>query len=584
MDSHQPFQAIVDSPLLYISRLPSKHFRVHLLEALNTWYEIPANDMSRVSDILQLLHNCSLILDDFQDRSPLRRGRPAAHALFGEAQAINSSSYGFVKAVALAQESFDLESTKAVTTAMLRSFEGQAAELYWTYTKTCPSVQEYLDMVDLKTGSLLHLAPQLMRAKSRSTIPLEESSMVTLMRVLGQFYQIRDDYMNLTSAQYEKNKGFCEDLDEAKVIQPLSEETEFALDLNFGQSGEWYTITLKPAILDIIARISSRIYLGDELCRNTEWLAVTKVYTSAFFAAPVKLALFPAPLRRLAHWFIPECKILREQVQEARRIIGPIVHRRQALQAKALSEGCPAPQFHDALGWAAEESAKNGMDYDPAVTQLALSMLAIHTTYDLFQQCILDLAQNPHFIEPLRQEALEVVRQHGWTKQGLYHMKLLDSALKETQRLKPGSMVTMRRYVLEDLQLSNGLLLKKGTRINIDTQRMRDPDLHEDPRTYDAFRFHKMRQQPGGEHTAQLVSTSQDHLGFGHGEHSCPGRFFAANEIKVAMAHMLINYEWKPAENSLAGPDVKGLLMKSGAGAQIDIRRRVAVATEGSSI
>ncbi|KAG8630370.1 hypothetical protein KVT40_001989 [Elsinoe batatas] len=221
MDSHQIFQAIVDSPLLYISRLPSKHFRVHLLEALNTWYEIPQNDMSRVSDILQLLHNCSLILDDFQDRSPLRRGRPAAHALFGEAQAIKSSSYGFIKAVALAQESFDLESTKAVTTAMLRSFEGQAAELYWTYTKICPSVQEYLEMVDLKTGSLLHLAPQLMRAKSRSTIPVKASSMVTLMRLLGQFYQIRDDYMNLTSAQYEKNKGFCEDLDEGKYALPL---------------------------------------------------------------------------------------------------------------------------------------------------------------------------------------------------------------------------------------------------------------------------------------------------------------------------------------------------------------------------
>ncbi|KAG8631785.1 hypothetical protein KVT40_000925 [Elsinoe batatas] len=370
----------------------------------------------------------------------------------------------------------------------------------------------------------------------------------------------------------------------SKVIHPLSEETEFALDHNFGQSAEWHTIVLKPAILDIIARISSRIYLGDELCRNTEWLSTTKIYTSAFCAAPVKLGMIPAPVRRVAHWFVPECKILREQVREARRIIDPLVRRRQVLQAEARSEGRPDPRFNDALGWAAEESAKNGMDYDPAVTQLALSMLAIHTTYDLFQQCILDLAQNPHFIEPLRQEAIEVVQRYGWTKQGLYHMKLLDSALKETQRLKPGSMVTMRRYVLEDLQLSNGLVLKKGTRINIDTQRMRDPELHQDPLKYDAFRFYKMRQQPGGEHTAQLVSTSPDHLGFGHGQHSCPGRFFAANEIKVAMAHMLIKYEWKPAEDSSPGPDVKGLLMKSGAGAQIDIKRRESTTMRGTSI
>ena len=37
------------------------------------------------------------------------------------------------------------------------------------------------------------------------------------MVLLGRFYQIRDDYINLTCPKYWRTKGFCGDLDEKKV-------------------------------------------------------------------------------------------------------------------------------------------------------------------------------------------------------------------------------------------------------------------------------------------------------------------------------------------------------------------------------
>lgn len=43
----------------------------------------------------------------------------------------------------------------------------------------------------------------------------------------------------------------------------------------------------------------------------------------------------------------------------------------------------------------------------------------------------------------------------------------------------------------------------------------------------------------------QLVSTSEHRLSFGQGEHACPGRFFASDEIKTAMLHILLKYDWK---------------------------------------
>jgi cytochrome P450 len=41
----------------------------------------------------------------------------------------------------------------------------------------------------------------------------------------------------------------------------------------------------------------------------------------------------------------------------------------------------------------------------------------------------------------------------------------------------------------------------------------------------------------------QSASLDDAFLGFGYGKHACPGRFFALNEVKIFVAHMLMNYE-----------------------------------------
>ncbi|KKY30710.1 putative cytochrome p450 monooxygenase [Diaporthe ampelina] len=47
-----------------------------------------------------------------------------------------------------------------------------------------------------------------------------------------------------------------------------------------------------------------------------------------------------------------------------------------------------------------------------------------------------------------------------------------------------------------------------------------------------------------------------DHLGFSHGLHACPGRFFAAKEVKMALVHLLFKYEWKtPADWTEHNPE-----------------------------
>lgn len=57
------------------------------------------------------------------------------------------------------------------------------------------------------------------------------------------------------------------------------------------------------------------------------------------------------------------------------------------------------------------------------------------------------------------------------------------------------------------------------------------------------WRFSDMRSYPGEENKHQFVTTTIDSLYFGHGVWSCPGRFFASNQIKAILIQLLRRYD-----------------------------------------
>lgn len=48
---------------------------------------------------------------------------------------------------------------------------------------------------------------------------------------------------------------------------------------------------------------------------------------------------------------------------------------------------------------------------------------------------------------------------------------------------------------------------------------------------------------PGNEHKHEFVISSLDSLNRGYGNHACPGRFFASNEIRLVLIELLRNWE-----------------------------------------
>ncbi|KAI9848656.1 MAG: geranylgeranyl pyrophosphate synthetase [Thelocarpon superellum] len=207
---------ILFGPFDYLFAHPGKDIRSQLITAFNKWLKVPRESLDIITKVVGMLHTASLLIDDVEDSSYLRRGIPVAHSIFGTAQTLNSSNYVYFVALRELQKLNNPQAITIYTEEMLNLHRGQGMDLFWRDTLTCPTEDDYLEMVGNKTGGLFRLAVKLMQVESQS-----DKDCVPLVNVIGLLFQIRDDYMNLSSTQYTQNKGLCEDLTEGKFSFPV---------------------------------------------------------------------------------------------------------------------------------------------------------------------------------------------------------------------------------------------------------------------------------------------------------------------------------------------------------------------------
>jgi len=164
-------------------------------------------------------------VDDIQDDSQLRRGAPVTHKIYGVPQTINSANYVYFLALQelLALSSGDSspsqeELVSIITSGLISLHRGQGLELLWRDSLMCPTEDEYVDMVNNKTGGLIRIGIKLLMTCGTTNLDIDY---VPLANLIGVYFQIRDDYMNLKSGEYTSNKGFAEDLTEGKFSFPI---------------------------------------------------------------------------------------------------------------------------------------------------------------------------------------------------------------------------------------------------------------------------------------------------------------------------------------------------------------------------
>lgn len=193
---------------------------------------------------------------------------------------------------------------------------------------------------------------------------------------------------------------------------------------------------INQPMLDLVTRLSSLIFLGRDFEHIEEWQKISASYTVNMFQAARVIRKWNPWIRPVVHWFLPEFKTLRAQVKRAQELIEPEVEARRLRRRQAEKEGTVPKKSLDSVDWF--EDVRKGQSFDFVSGELLLSVVAIHTTSGTLMNTLLDICANPEIIEPLREEIRSIIKEDGGLQRTTLHkLKLMDSVLKESQRLHP---------------------------------------------------------------------------------------------------------------------------------------------------
>lgn len=175
---------------------------------------------------VELIHNFSLIHDDIQDQSKMRRGRETVWIKWGMAQAINAGDLLFTLAFLALQKLQEAaspiicsEAFQIFTEACILLTGGQYLDLTFE-TQQLTSIENYWSMVSGKTAALIACCCKL-GALIAEAKPDDRDNFSEFGFKLGLAFQAQDDYLGIWGDETLLGKSTQSDLVTGKKTLPV---------------------------------------------------------------------------------------------------------------------------------------------------------------------------------------------------------------------------------------------------------------------------------------------------------------------------------------------------------------------------
>ena len=168
---------------------------------------------------LELLHTATLLHDDIVDLAEIRRGRPAANAIWGNRRAVLAGDFFYARASSIIVEDGNLEIVESYARTIRLMAEGELLQLERSFDVDITEAH-YYDVIERKSATLLSNCCEIGSLLGGVTRG-ERNRIREYGRQLGLAFQLRDDCLDYDSELKELGKEPFADLREGKITLPL---------------------------------------------------------------------------------------------------------------------------------------------------------------------------------------------------------------------------------------------------------------------------------------------------------------------------------------------------------------------------
>ncbi|KAI0454658.1 cytochrome P450 [Xylaria acuta] len=349
-----------------------------------------------------------------------------------------------------------------------------------------------------------------------------------------------------------------------KYLDIAKTELDYAWPIDVPSSSEWLEVDIQQMMRMLVARMSAKVFMGHPACRDEEWLKLSIDFSIDMFTAAFTLRMFPPWTHYIVAHLIPARYRVMKNLRLAQRILQPLMEK-HAEAVRRRSAGEQVDEEDTLLNWMIDHGTEDENRVDKMSTRQAILTLAsIHTTSMAVANIIFDLCAHPEWFPILREEIDGITAELGpigstpesGSKQWLSRLEKLDSFFLESQRMNPPILLGPQRVAVEALTLKDGTYIPKGSRICwAGYNHINDPSVTPNPDIFDPMRSYKKRYASPQDMNKYLAGqTSPDNLAFGYGKLACPGRAFSVGEIKLILARLISQYEFRYPESIQSRP------------------------------
>ncbi|MFC4441118.1 polyprenyl synthetase family protein [Caulobacter henricii] len=168
---------------------------------------------------VEFIHTATLLHDDVVDGSQLRRGKVAAHLIWGAAQSVLVGDFLFARAFELMVETDSMKALAILARASRVIAEGEVLQLTRSHDLNL-SQAIYLDIIAAKTAELFAAASEA-GAVSAGVDPARSEALRAYGLNLGLAFQLADDALDYGGATETLGKNAGDDFREGKATLPL---------------------------------------------------------------------------------------------------------------------------------------------------------------------------------------------------------------------------------------------------------------------------------------------------------------------------------------------------------------------------